>query len=305
MYIVTPIQITESMLQAGTTIAEPAAGETLWVSGGTYAVGDIRIRAETHRCYECVLAHTGVTTTPESDPLRWKDKGPTMRHAPFDVYVSTAAKASGSLTFVITPGFCTTLLLYGAIGNTADITYKEEVGGATLVHKSMSLFRDAFGLYEYLFTPPRPLGKVMVTDLPIRPNAEITITLTGSAVELGMVVIGHLIDVTEGAEWGGTSPGATATPTTNSYIRVDDDGVIEIKRRNSGTNLDLSVVMPTKIADIALLRVQDVLDIPVAVIGSKEPGFTGLNSFGLIKSADVRYEDAVVSRLTAKLQGMF
>ena len=54
MNIITPITVTAAMIGGATTIAEPAAGETAWVSAGTYALGDLRIRTSTHRVYKCV-----------------------------------------------------------------------------------------------------------------------------------------------------------------------------------------------------------------------------------------------------------
>ena len=76
MYVLKPITITAGMIQAGTSIDEPAAGETAWTSVGTYTVGDLRIRSTTHKVYECVQASTGRTALPENDPAYWLEKGP-------------------------------------------------------------------------------------------------------------------------------------------------------------------------------------------------------------------------------------
>ena len=59
-WVLVPIDVDDAMLSS-TTIAEPAATETAWVSGGTYAIGDKRIRTQTHRVYQSATAHTGVT----------------------------------------------------------------------------------------------------------------------------------------------------------------------------------------------------------------------------------------------------
>ena len=39
MNILTPLTITDAMILAGTSIAEPDASETAWVSAGTSTVG--------------------------------------------------------------------------------------------------------------------------------------------------------------------------------------------------------------------------------------------------------------------------
>ena len=79
MRIIIPVEITPAMIVAGTSVAEPAANETAWASGGTYALSDLRSRASTHRTYRCVQAIAGGTTAPEADPLHWQDIGPTPR----------------------------------------------------------------------------------------------------------------------------------------------------------------------------------------------------------------------------------
>jgi hypothetical protein len=65
--IIQPITITAAMIGAGTTIAEPAVGETAWVSAGSYTAGDYVIRTATHRKYLCRETHTGRTAAPEDD----------------------------------------------------------------------------------------------------------------------------------------------------------------------------------------------------------------------------------------------
>ena len=75
--VMVPVTISDSMILAGTSIAEPAASETVWVSGGTYTLGQERIRTTTHRVYEC--AHSGRTALPEADPTFWQDTRPTLR----------------------------------------------------------------------------------------------------------------------------------------------------------------------------------------------------------------------------------
>ena len=115
MKILTPLAITDAMILAGTTVAEPAAGETAWVSGANYVVGDLRIRVSTHRVYRCAVAHTGSTTPPETDTTRWVEEGPTQRWAPFDNYTNTAATGTTSLTYVLQTGFANALALYGLV----------------------------------------------------------------------------------------------------------------------------------------------------------------------------------------------
>ena len=71
MNVLAPITITSAMIGAGTSVAEPAAGEIAWTDAA-YSVGDKRIRTQTHRVYECVAAIASATgKPPEDDAIHW------------------------------------------------------------------------------------------------------------------------------------------------------------------------------------------------------------------------------------------
>lgn len=285
MFNLNPQTITAAMIAAGTSIAEPAAGETAWVSGGTYALGDLRIRDTTHRVYSCVQAHTGRTALPENDTAYWLDKEPTQRWAPFDIYTSTAAGTTTSITYVLTPGYFSAISLYGLTGASIAVTIKDAPGGATIYSHSQSLLEPPLGWYSYLFSPRRIISKLVLHDLPIRPTAELTITVTAAAgqpVGIGMINVGDMQPLISGtASWGGIKYGASAEPVTYSYIKTNDDGTMQIVRRHKATNLRVSVMMPREAADAAVAAMQEVLDVPVSWIGTHSSGYDSLNVFGL------------------------
>ena len=308
MNIITPITITDSMVGAGTTIAEPAAGETAWSgSSVAYSVGDERIRATTHRKYRCATAHTSAASPlPENDPTRWVDIGPTQRWAPFDTYTSTTATATTSITYVLTPGYFNALALYGLTGSAYTITIKDAPGGTTLTTRTGYLTEDPMGWYEYLFGAPRTINKVVETDLPIRPNAEATITITaasGQPVGIGMIVAGDYTSLVGNGDWGGTQYGAKAEPITYSYIKTADDGTTTIVRRHAATNMRVTIAMPRAEADAVLQAVQNVLDVPVAWIATDATGYRGLNTFGL-GSGSMSYDSFGSANLEITVKGM-
>jgi len=51
MDVLLPREITDAKF-ISSSLAEPSASETAWVTGTTYAVGDKRIVASTHRVYQ-------------------------------------------------------------------------------------------------------------------------------------------------------------------------------------------------------------------------------------------------------------
>lgn len=290
MNITVPLTVTASMIGAGTTL--PETDHPVWASGTTYALGDKVIRTETHRRYESLVA-SNLGNVPETYADKWLDLGPTNRWAPFDFYTSTAATATTSLTYVLSPGYFTALNLYGLTGSQYAITLKDAPGGATLWSASGYLLDDPLGWYEYLFGGAKPVSKLSFSNLPIRQTAELTITIsaaTGAAVGVGMLVIGDRVALAGDGAWGGSEYGASAEPVTYSYIKTDDFGNTTIVRRHAATNLRGRVVMPRDQADRALTILQSVLDVPVACMATDAAGYAGLNTFGLISAAPVNYD---------------
>lgn len=310
MNILDNITITDAMVGAGTTIAEPAAGETAWSNASvSYAVGDVVIRSTTHRKYRCAVAHTSAASPlPENDATRWVDIGPTSRWAPFDIYTNTAATTTTSLTYVLTPGYFNSVCLYGLTGASYTLTVKDTPGGSTIYSATGFLAEDPLGWYEYLFVTPTIKTKLLFTDIPIRPDAELTLTITaasGQPVGVGMILVGDYVSVFgETNQPAGVVHGATAEPVTYSYIRTDEFGNTTIVRRHSATNLRCRVVFPKDKADAALSRLQSVLDRPLAWIATEATGYTGLNTFGLASSTPVNYDSFNYASVDITVKGM-
>lgn len=302
MNIIKPITITDAMIGAGTSLAEdPTAA---WTSA-TYAVGDLRHVVATHRVYKCAVAGSR-TTSPELDPTNWVDMRPTNKWAPFDIYTSTAAATVTTMTYVLTPGYFNAVALYGLTGAQYSLTIKDAPGGAAIYSKSDYLADDPAGWYEYLFGVRKVLDKLIFTGIPIRPTAEITLTITaatGAAVGVGMIVCGDYVSLAGAGAWGGTQYGASAEPVTYSYIKTNDDGTTSIVKRHAATNLRINVAMPREEADAVLQSVQSVLDVPVAWIATDTQGFAGLTTFGL-GSGSMSYDSFGVANLSISVKGL-
>ena len=270
--------------------------EALWAAYTIVAKGDEVIRLQTHRRYRATAALTAMenVVVPELDPTLWLDIGPTNRWATFDNYSNTRAYGLTSITYVINPSYFNAIALYGLVGLEYAVTVKDGPGGTVLFTRSGFLLQDAVDLYDYLFGENTPLTKLVFTDIPLSPAAEVTITIsagTDQPVGIGMIVLGDFTSlIGELAEWGGTQYGATAEPITYSYIDTDDYGNTSIVRRHSATNLRCQVELPRIYADAAVQKLQNVLDKPVACIATTHPGYAGLNSFGLIASSPVSYD---------------
>ena len=167
----------------------------------------------------------------------------------------------------------------------------------------MSLLENPLGWWEFLFLPVRQISKIILTNIPIRPTAELTITLTGATVEVGMINVGDYKSLIGDGDWGGTQYGASAEPVSYSYIKTNADGTTTIVRRNAATSMRASIILPRDQADYALACVQDVLDVPVSWVATDANGFTGLNVFGL-GSGSLSYDSFNIATLDLSVKGM-
>lgn len=304
MKIIEPYIVTPAMIGPGTTLSEPAASETAWASGTAYTEGDKCIRAQTHRTYRCAAAVTG-STPPEDDPLHWVDIGPTLLWAPFDYYQSTKALAPSALTYVLQPGYFNALAMYGIQGQSVDIHM--EAGGVVYHDETVFMVQDPAGWYEYLFLPPRSVDKLTRTNLPIKPGMVLTVTVhntdVGSNAGLGTLIVGDMFDFTAG-QLGGTQWGAEAQPVTYSYIATDEYGETKIVKRRSATDLQCSVFLDVNQADVALAKLQSLLDVPVACIATTARYAQGLSVYGLITNAPVRWDSPAFATIEFTVKGL-
>ncbi len=304
-FILVPVEVTDDVF-GSSTIAEPAAGETTWVSAGTYVVGDERIRTETHRIYSCIVGHTGITTPPEGDLTNWKDIGPTLRWAMFDGTVSTDTTGTTTLTVVLSPGFFNAIALYKLTGAHITVTVKDEPGGTTIYTYDDDLFEPFADWYEWLFAPYRDRERLILRDIVPYPDAELTITVTAAAsaaVGIGMVCIGDLRPLAASEKNSGTQYGASIEPIDYSYVKTDEFGTTRIVRRASTTSLRASVFLPQEDADYAIALLQEVLSVPVTFVAVDESGYANANVFGLV-SGSVTYSGPKHSIANINVKGL-
>lgn len=306
-FVLVPIAVTDAMI-GGSTAVEPGPGESVWNAVTNYSVGTEVILTATHRVYENLIAGVDATSPDvsitQTNP-RWLNKRPTNRWAAFDGQISTQTAVVSPLTFVLLPGMVNAISMYGLDAASYAVSIKDAPGGTVICSNTGELLESPVDAYDYYFGRIKPLTKLFIGDLVPYENPEITITLTaapGTSVKAGMIAIGDLRPLVTSDNAGGTQYGARAKPVTYSYINTDAFGATSIVRRTKATDMDIRVQVPKEDTDSALATIQEVLDIPVAVIGSDVPGFTGLNVFGLV-SGDVSYDGPTYSAISIQVKG--
>lgn len=196
MRVTIPLAVTDARLTSSTA-AEPAAGETAWVSAGTYALGDRRIRTTTHRVYEALQGHTGRTALPEVDAAYWQDVGPTNKWAMFDLLRNSATVLASPLTVVLTPAARVNSI--GLVGLEADTLTISVTDGVSVVWSRTTTLtlRHTRSWSEYFFGAFLYRSNVVFYNIPQFTGAVITITLTkaSGSVKCGGVVIGKAVNM--------------------------------------------------------------------------------------------------------------
>ena len=314
MKILIPTDITPSMFGAGTNIPEvdSSAGEVAWATGASYAIGDRRTDAG--YTYECVKP---VTTAP-ANALRPSDvasaqywlkdeNAPTNRTAPFDDYLFTKARRTGSLTYVLSPGFVTGFAVYGIEADSYEFTYRESPGGAVLASSSGTLYEQAFGLWEYLFGDLQKSDKWTSPALPLRPNGELTITLTRNTpteqAALGWMGVGtwhYFLSPDNGA--GAAQYGIEVTPKDYGYFKPNDDGTYRRKAGRKAKAISGSAVIAAAQAPVAEAVFRRVSGTAVAVDFSVNPAYSHLSTVGFV-TATVVSDTWATARIKFKIEG--
>ncbi len=259
--------------------------EAAWVSGGTYTLGQRRTRRG--RVYECVQAHSGRTIEPELDDAYWLDAGPTNRMAAFDDYISTASRSWGSMTYVINPGFCNGITLYELAGDAYSVTIKDAPGGAVLVTYTGSLYVEAPGFYELLFTV-LPTRARLSFEVPVTPTPEITITLTAASnnpVSIGLIKIGDWRQFMGAGAFGGAQYGASSERKSYTYREYFADGTYKTVIRPAALDVRCTAVIEAAEADYADSILAEVIDTPVPFEATGVPGYSYLSTVGFVSGS--------------------
>lgn len=303
-FILVPVKITDAMVTSS-GVAEPATGETAWVSGGNYVVGDERIRTQTHRVYTCIKDATGRTALPEADPMYWKDTRATLKWAMFDGQVSSQTTKATTLTVVIKPGFANSIALYNLSGTHIEITVKDATGGNVIKHLDQDLYDPFPDWYEWLFSPYQELKKIVLRDITPYDDMEFTITVTAASgtVGIGMAILGDMRPLITSMDWGGAQYGAQVKPIDYSYIKTNEYGDTQIVRRRATTDLNVNVVLPHDDSEYALTLLQEVLATPVSFVTVDAHGYEAANVFGLV-SGSLSYRSPAHDEIEINVKGL-
>lgn len=311
--ILMPLEITDAAIIAltagGVALGEDVAANPAWVAGTTYTEGQTVHSPVTHRVYESLKGgNVGKDPTKPANqfnatgtPTWWVDIGPTNRRAMFDGLISTPTAGASPLTVTLRAGAFNGFALFGLDGDTISIEARSAPGGTVIYTTGGDIPLEGSmpaDYYDYFFAPFKPLTQFTATGIEPYSSAEITITVkkgTGDA-KIGMVALGDVKPL------GVPQRGVRVAPRTYSYIADDAYGNTTIKRRPSATGLSIPVTVKYEDADDVVQTIQNILDVPVAVIGSIAQYHVKLSTFGLV-SGDMDYSTYPERTLNLSVKG--
>ena len=318
MNILLPKTITPEMFGPGTSIpaADTAAGEVLWVTGGTAALGDRRVW--NGYTYECVQAITGApenTYEPDSKNAAayWlKDEGaPTNRMAPFDKYLFTKTRKKGSITFELKPGFVDGRAIDGVEADKRSIRVTDGAvtpSQLTPPITNKDLWEQAFGPWEYLFGDLARGTHYTVKGIPIHPNTTITITVSRNDPDveaaIGYISVGQwrrllapLQQNVSGAQYG-----VSSATRDYSYNEDNKDGTYTEVPGLKAKNITLSCVIAADQAPFADELLTRILGKTVAIEVSELPRYRHLATVARV-TGEVRSVNWPTAQVELQIKG--
>lgn len=299
MKIIKPTVITDAML-VSSSVAEPDVGEEAWLATKAYVVGNVVIRATTHRKYERKVAGT-TSTLPESDADNWFDIGPTNRWAMFDRKVGTTTTSAGPLTVVLRVGGVSGLGALELAGRSLTATLRDSPGGAVVYTKTIVLDGTVIeSVYDWFFADFEQLTDAVMIDLPQHfTNGELTIELTGtSGVEIGVLQAGRVIEV------GMTKKGASVGITDFSKKERDIFGNFDILERTWSKNSSMQVLTDARDFNKIYRRLASIRAVPCIYIGTDRVGFEPMITYGFYKDFGITVDYEHSHLLNIEIEGL-
>lgn len=308
--VLAPLNINSSRIESirAAGVLMPEDGSPVWNAGTTYGLGARVHVPEVRRVYESAAANNvGKDPTLTANQFNasgtttwWIELGPTNRSAMFDSIISTPTAAPSPLEIILKPGAFNGIAMFGLDADSIAISVAEGDGGPTIYSYAAPLEGSApADYYEYFFEPFKPQTQFIATGLEPYATARVTIRLTkGSGLaKIGMLALGDLQPL------GVPQRGASVEPIDYSYVSTDNFGNTTVKRRNSATGMAVQCRMNIDDANQVLRSVQNLLGVPVVVIGSRAVNYEAMTVFGLL-SGRLQYDNYREPTLNLTVKGL-
>jgi len=294
MRMLRPITVNDANLVSSTA---PETDYAAWSGATTYAAGDRRILASTHRIYESAQAGNLNHNPATDDGTWWLDIGPTNRWAMFDAAVGTLTGLASPLTVVLDPGLIDGLALLDITGNQVDVAMT--VGAETVYARTVDI-ADATELVDwwmYFFAEIDPQTRVILDDLPSYADGRLTVSITSSTtVACGTFAAGRLVEV------GTVRPGAKIGIIDYSRKETDAFGVTAVVKRAYAKRVEVDVAMASNRVDYLAQQLAAIRATPVVWIGAYS--YDALVVYGFLRDWGVTIGGPFISDASLTIEGL-
>lgn len=318
MYYIERNPITDATFLDG-SVAEPATGETVWAVG-THAVGAEVIRPALHRVFRCAAARTGTDTAPpEVDRESWQDMRPTKRYLPFGPITRADGKlvyqnlplqsTTEDIQFNLAMRYANAVAIFGMKGAVyrAQVYDKPGEEGVFITERTGRIKAAARGYWDYAYGQRLMRDRVLITGLPIYPNAEIRISIEGTGGQLravSQIVVGKLRYI-PGVDFGGVAYGLNRSPKAFTSTQVDEPtGTTSVLIYGTSYDMSGTVKLSGKREDAALVQLRSLIGRGAAFAPTLIPGYQQSVVFGVLKSADVTRDSFDLSLADFRIEGL-
>ena len=269
-----------------------------WVSAAAYTTGNVVFYSVTHRVYQALTSHSGVSTTPDLDPTNWLDIGPTNPWAMFDQSTGSRTSATSPLTFTLQPGIVTAIAFLGLVG--ASSVLVEMYDGFDLIYSHTEDVADTALIedwYEYFFSEVVPTQDFVLDDMPPYANATIEVTVTGaSTVGIGNCAVGNLVTI------GPINYGAQVGIIDYSRKETDDFGTTAIVERTYARKIDANIMIENTRLDYVYQKLAALRATPA--VWFDESDYQSLILFGFYRDWSVVIPYPENSLVSISLEGL-
>lgn len=315
MYYIERNAVTDAMFLAG-SVGEPATGETAWAAG-TWAVGAEAIRPTLHRVFRCTVARTGSNLNPpEVDTASWADMRPTNRYLPF----GPSARADGKLVYQNRPlkstvadieyrlaqRYANAVAIFGLRGATWRVRVYSSPGGPLVFERSGRIKSAARGYWDYGYGQRLINDRVLVTGLPIYPNAEVRITIEageGQTRAVSQIEVGKLRFI-PGVDLGGVEYGVVRSPKAFTSRKTEEDGSTSVLIYGTAYGMSGTVALSGKQEDSALQQLRNLIGRGAAFAPDLAPDYSQSLVFGVLESADVSRDASKATSARFDISGL-
>ena len=296
MKVIEPITVTDANLTSSTIAEEDYP---VWGGATPYTIGDRRIYG--HVIYEALTSNAN--KQPDTNPLDWLNVGATNRWKMFDAKVGTQSTATTSMTVVITPGSANAVALVNVDAAYADIVMTDPLAGVVYSRTiRLSSTITSSDWYSYFTDPITARTVFTVTNLPLYPNASISITVRkeiGETVALGSLVVGMV------RQWG-IRPSILTGATTGiqDYSRKERDqfGNFLIVERAFAKRARWGIILTHREIDAFQSRMAAIRAKPAVFIGSDRLDSTVI--YGFYRDFSVVISSSRHAECSIELEGL-